>query len=41
MQTFKTFQYDPETVLPDVGQERQEVTLVLASADGCKIIARR
>jgi hypothetical protein len=40
LQTFKDFEYDPDQEVPKVGEERQEVTLVLASADGCHIRVR-
>jgi len=39
LQTFSSFEYAGEEEMPDVGEERQEVTLVLQSADGCFIMA--
>jgi hypothetical protein len=40
LQTFREFEYDPEQELVEVGDERQDVTLVLSSHDGCHILAR-
>ena len=40
LQTFTDFEYDPAREMPAVGQERQDVTLVLASGDGCWIRAQ-
>jgi hypothetical protein len=40
LQTFKDFEYDPDQEMAKVGEERQDVTLVLASADGCHIRVR-
>ncbi|MCJ1366418.1 hypothetical protein MMC16_005546 [Acarospora aff. strigata] len=40
LQTFKDFEHDPMREIVEVGQERQDVTLVLASADGCHIRVR-
>ncbi|KAM3086831.1 hypothetical protein ACMFMG_000954 [Clarireedia jacksonii] len=37
LQTFSTFECDPSWPIPEVGEERQDVTLVLASADGCHV----
>ena len=39
IQTFSKFEYDPAMPMPRVGEERQDVTLVLASADGCRVRA--
>lgn len=39
LQTFSSFEYDGEEPMPEVGDERQEVTLVLQCADGCRIRA--
>ncbi len=40
LQTFEEFEYNPEHDMVRVGEERQDVTLVLASADGCHIRVR-
>jgi cytochrome P450 len=40
LQTFREFEHDPAHEMAEVGQERQDVTLVLASSDGCHIRAR-
>ena len=37
LQTFRDFEYGPEQEVIEVGKERQDVTLILCSADGCKI----
>ncbi|KAH8596265.1 putative cytochrome P450 alkane hydroxylase [Bisporella sp. PMI_857] len=39
LQTFSKLEYDPARPMPEVGEERQEVTLVLQSADGCYVRA--
>lgn len=41
LQTFSELVYDPAREMPEVGQERQDVTLVLSSGEGCWIRARR
>jgi hypothetical protein len=41
LQTFCELVYDPAREMPEVGQECQDVTLVLSSRDGCWIRARR
>jgi hypothetical protein len=40
LQTFKDFKYDPDQDIAKIGEERQDATLVLASADGCHIRVR-
>jgi cytochrome P450 len=40
LQSFREFEYDPEQELVEVGEERQDVTLVLSSHDGCHIRGR-
>jgi hypothetical protein len=40
LQTFADFEYDPAQEMPAVGEERQDVTLVLSSGDGCWIRAQ-
>jgi cytochrome P450 len=40
LQAFETFEYDPECEMVEVGEERQDVTLVLAPTDGCHIRVR-
>lgn len=40
LQTFRDVEYDPDQEMTKVGEERQDVTLVLASADGCHIRVR-
>jgi hypothetical protein len=40
LQTFKNFEYDPDQEMVEVGGEPQDVTLVLAPADGCHIRVR-
>jgi cytochrome P450 len=40
LQTFKDFEYDPGQEMVEIGRERQDVTLVLSSSDGCHIRAR-
>jgi hypothetical protein len=40
LQEFSEFDYDPAKQMPAVGQEKQDVTLVLSSGDGCWVRAR-
>lgn len=40
LQIFKDFEYDPDQEIAEVGQEPQDVTLVLAPTDGCHIRVR-
>ena len=40
LQTFNQFEYDPNQEVAQVGEERQDVTLVLAPTDGCHIRVR-
>lgn len=40
LQTFERFEYGSEHQFVELGKERQDVTLVLASADGCQIRVR-
>jgi hypothetical protein len=40
LQTFREFEYDPHQKMVKVGDERQDVTLVLAPVDGCHIRVR-
>lgn len=40
LQDFSDFEYDPAKEMPAVGQEKQDVTLVLSSGDGCWVRAR-
>jgi hypothetical protein len=40
LQTFRDFEYDPDQEMAEVGEEHQDVTLVLAPSDGCHIRAR-
>ena len=37
LQTFKDFEFGPGQEIPTPGKERQDVTLILCSADGCKL----
>jgi hypothetical protein len=37
LQSFKEFDYSSAQQIVDLGKEKQDVTLVLASADGCRI----
>ena len=39
LQRFRSFEMDPEDLKVAVGAERQEVTLVVASTDGCRVKA--
>ena len=39
MQKFRTLELDPRDTGIAVGTEKQEVTLVLASQDGCRVKA--
>ncbi|KAH7348667.1 n-alkane-inducible cytochrome P450 [Rhexocercosporidium sp. MPI-PUGE-AT-0058] len=41
LQEFRSFECDPARPMPAPGQERQDVTLVLASGDGCWILTER
>jgi hypothetical protein len=41
LQTFEQFEYGSEHKFVKLGEERQDVTLVLASADGCQIRVRK
>lgn len=40
LQNFQELEYDPEQEWAEVGEECQDVTLVLSSYDGCPIRAR-
>lgn len=39
LQKFRSFELDPRDMKVAVGTEKQEVTLVLASTDGCRVRA--